>query len=59
MKGDIAMSGHKVTGMGDPTADAQAANKRYVDTRLKRIEGHRPKDGGHALYGRPQDCRRW
>lgn len=31
LKGDLAMSGHKVTGIGDCTAEAQAANKRYVD----------------------------
>ena len=31
LNGDLAMSGHKVTGLGDCTADAQAANKRYVD----------------------------
>ena len=57
MKGDIAMNGHKVTGMGDPTADAQAANKRYVDTRLKRTGGTGQKMegmlymGGHKIAG--------
>ena len=57
MKGDIAMSGHKVTGMGDPTADAQAANKRYVDARLKRTRGTGQKMegmlymGGHKIAG--------
>ena len=49
MKGDIAMAGHKVTGMGDPTADAQAANKQYVDTRLKRTGGAKQKMEGSSI----------
>ena len=57
MKGDIAMGGHKVSGVGDPTADAQAANKRYVDARLKRTGGTSQKMegmlymGGHKIAG--------
>ena len=51
MKGDIAMSGHKVTGMGDPTADAQAANKRYVDNRLKKSGGTGEKMTGDLYMG--------
>ena len=57
MKGDIAMGGHKVSGVGDPTADAQAANKRYVDTRLMRTGGTTQKMegilylGGHKIAG--------
>ena len=31
MTGPIAMSGNKVTGLGTPTADADAATKKYVD----------------------------
>lgn len=31
MTGDIAMGGKKVTGLGTPTADGDAANKKYVD----------------------------
>ena len=31
MTGGIAMSGNKVTGLGAPTADADAATKKYVD----------------------------
>jgi len=38
MTGDIAMSGNKVTGLGTPTADAQAANKGYVDEKIAAIE---------------------
>ena len=51
MTGDIAMNGKKVTGMGDPTADAQAANKRYVDTRLKRTGGTGQKMEGIFYMG--------
>ena len=51
MKGELAMGGHKVTGMGDPTADAQAANKRYVDTRLKRTGGTQQKMEGILYLG--------
>ena len=38
MKGDIAMNGHRVTGIGDPRADSQAANKSYVDRQIAGIE---------------------
>lgn len=34
MTGDIAMSGMKVTGLGTPTDDADAATKKYVDDKL-------------------------
>ena len=57
MKGDIAMGGHKVTGIGDPKADSQAANKSYVDTRLMRTGGTQQKMegilylGGHRIAG--------
>ena len=39
MTGDISMSGNKVTGLGAPTADADAATKGYADNKL-------PKSGG-------------
>ena len=45
--GDFAMNGHKITGLGDPTADAQAANKRYVDAQIGAIEI--PEAGGGSL----------
>ena len=51
MTGDIAMNGKKVTGMGDPSADAQAANKRYVDTRLKKTGGTTEKMEGILYMG--------
>lgn len=38
MTGDIAMSGNKVTGLGAPSGDADAANKSYVDTALTGAE---------------------
>ena len=31
--GDIAMSGKRITGLGDPTSNAHAATKKYVDQR--------------------------
>ena len=51
MTGDIAMGDHKVTGLGDCTADAHAANKRYVDTRLKRTGGTSQKMEGILYLG--------
>ena len=51
MTGDIAMNGKRVTGMGDPNADAQAANKRYVDTRLKKTGGTTEKMEGILYMG--------
>ena len=49
--GDLAMNGHKITALGDPTADAQAANRRYVDTRLKRTGGTSQKMEGILYLG--------
>ncbi len=40
MSGDIAMGGNKVTGLGAPTASADAATKSYVDSVA---EGLKPK----------------
>lgn len=34
---DVAMGGHKITGMGSPTVDTDAATKGYVDSALKNI----------------------
>ena len=31
MTGDVAMGGNKITGLSEPTANAQAATKKYVD----------------------------
>lgn len=35
---DVAMGGYKITGMGSPTNDADAATKGYVDKALKSID---------------------
>ena len=35
---DIAMSGYKITGMGEPTEDADGATKAYVDNAVKNID---------------------
>lgn len=35
---DIAMGGHKITGMGTPTDNADAATKGYVDNAVKNID---------------------
>ena len=51
MTGNIAMNGHTVSGLGDPNADAQAANRRYVDTRLKRTGGTQQKMEGILYLG--------
>lgn len=39
MKGNISMSGHMVTGLGNPTVASDAATKEYTDMKL-------PKSGG-------------
>ena len=39
MTGNIAMNGHTVSGLGDPNADAQAATKRYVDSKVAEAGG--------------------
>lgn len=35
---DIAMSGNKITGMGEPTEDTDGATKAYVDNAVKNID---------------------
>lgn len=45
--GDINMGGHKVTNMGTPVADTDAANKGYVDDAIDELSGiYLPKAGG-------------
>lgn len=39
MNGNIAMSGNRVTGLGDPIVDSDSSTKKYADTKL-------PKSGG-------------
>jgi|TARA_R100000482_G_scaffold124770_2_gene78931 hypothetical protein len=34
MSGDLEMSGNKITGLGTPTTDTDAANKTYVDSNI-------------------------
>ena len=38
MTGDIAMSGNKITGLGAPSDNADAANKSYVDMALNGVK---------------------
>ena len=40
MTGDLAMGGNKVTGLGTPTADADASTKAYVDSTLGTAGGY-------------------
>lgn len=45
--GDINMGGHKVTNIGTPEADTDAANKGYVDDAIGGLSGiYLPKAGG-------------
>ncbi len=39
MSGDIDMSGNKVIGLDDPSADSSAANKKYVDDEVAKVGG--------------------
>ena len=39
-KGDIAMNGNKITGLADPTSNAQAATKKYVDDNASSVVLH-------------------
>jgi hypothetical protein len=40
MSGNLAMGTHKVTGLGTPTDNADAATKAYVDSSLTTAEGY-------------------
>ena len=42
MTGAIAMGSNKITGLGTPTADADAATKLYVDNVVSNINFHEP-----------------
>lgn len=48
-QGDLNMRGYRVTSVGDPTADADAVNKKYVDDKAKSIRT--TADIGSTWYG--------
>ncbi len=37
MSGDINMSGNEVIGLDDPSSDSSAANKKYVDDEIAKV----------------------
>ncbi len=39
MSGDIDMDGHEVVGLGDPSSDSSASNKKYVDDEIAKVGG--------------------
>ena len=39
MTGDVSMKNHKITDLSDPTANKDAANKEYVDSKVSRQGG--------------------
>ena len=45
MTGDLAMGGNKVTGLGTPTADADASTKAYVDSTIGTAGGYATRHG--------------
>ena len=39
LSGDVDMSNHRITGLGNPNLATDAATKQYVDTAISNIEG--------------------
>ena len=48
MKGNINMDGHSISGLGEPADGTDAANRNYVDKRLKK-DGTEPMEGNLDL----------
>ena len=55
MDGSIAMSTQKITGLGDPTSDQDAATKAYVDS-LDINYWSASTDGGISPSGSTNKC---
>lgn len=60
MTGDISMSGNKITGLGAPTEDTDAATKGYADNKLPKsggtMTGHIAMGGSRVIgLGEPED----
>ena len=52
MSGELGMSDQKITDLGDPTNDTDAANKKYVDAKPVKVTGDVDMKE-HKLYGLP------
>ena len=56
MKGNIAMAGHQITGLGTPKQDAQVLHERLCRRHLSQARWrHCQQDAGHPLHGWSQD----
>ena len=52
LSGELGMSDQKITDLGDPTDDTDAANKKYVDAKPVKVTGDVDMKA-HRLYGLP------